>query len=86
MKRKLSNISAPTLVQRQNGHRRCVRSLISALVYHFVLRADTEDEDPTSTHLTPAVDITSQKENILKMSHGVTVILLLGKTQRVSPN
>ena len=32
-----------------------VRSLIGVLAYHFVLRADTEDEDPTSTHLTPTI-------------------------------
>jgi len=60
--------------------------LIGALAYHFVLRADAEDEDPQSTHLTPTVDVMGQKEAILKMSHGVVVILLLGKTQRVSSN
>jgi len=64
----------------------CMRSLIGALAYHFVLCADTEDEDPASTHLTLTVDIMSQKEAILKMSHGATVMLLLGKTQRVSSN
>ena len=63
-----------------------VLSLIGVLAYHFVLRADTEDEDPQSTHLTPAVDVTGQKEAILKMSHGVAVILLLGEIQRVSSN
>jgi len=63
-----------------------VLSLIGVLAYHFVLRADTEDEDPQSTHLTPTVDVTGQKEAILKMSHGVAVIPPLGKTQRVSSN
>jgi len=62
------------------------RSLIGALAYHVVLCADTEDDDPESTHLTPTVDITSQRESISKMSHGVAVILLSGKTQCASPN
>jgi len=66
---------------------RCVPKFLAQCVvvdrctaYHFVLRADTEDEDPQSTHLTPTVDVTGQKEAILKMSHGVAVILLLGET------
>jgi len=60
--------------------------LIGVLAYNFVLRADTEGDDPESTHLTPAVDVTTQKESSLKMSHGVAVILLSGKTQCASPN
>ena len=62
-----------------------VRSLIGVPTYHFVLRADMEDGDPANTHLTPAVDITSQKESILKMGHGLAVILF-GMTRSASPN
>ena len=54
-------------------------------MYHFALRTD-QVTTSEAINLVPMVDIQDQKASILKMSHGVSVILLLGKIQRIPLN
>lgn len=52
-------------------------------MYHFALRTD-DDAGSVAVDLAPRVPLDRQKTAILRMSHGVAVILLLGKTRDVS--
>lgn len=51
-------------------------------MYHFALRSD-RGSGSEAVDLAPVVNVDDQKASILKMSRGVSVILLLGKTQPV---